>query len=151
MWTDFRGSGQELKEVNSRLAKLYDALETGKLSLDDLAPRIKELKERQDEVSKARILLEAEMELRGARYLDAELVRSYAGDMRALLTEVDITKSKAFLRSFVEKIVIDGTKGTIRYKLPVPAQWPEQEEILVLPIVSPSGEGGTRTPTPCGT
>lgn len=76
----------ELKEVNSRLAKLYDALETGKLSLDDLAPRIKELKERQDEVSKARILLEAEMELRGARHLDVELVKSYADDMRALLT-----------------------------------------------------------------
>lgn len=62
------------------------------------------------------------MELCGARYLDAELVRSYAGDMHALLAEVDITKSKAFLRSFVEKIVIDGTKGTIHYKLPVPAQ-----------------------------
>lgn len=36
----------EFEDVRARLAKLYDVLETGKLSLDDLAPRIKELKAR---------------------------------------------------------------------------------------------------------
>ncbi len=36
----------ESKDIRARLSQLYDALETGKLSLDDLAPRIRELKKR---------------------------------------------------------------------------------------------------------
>ena len=34
----------ELRDVNSRLARLYDALETGRLDMSDLAPRIRELR-----------------------------------------------------------------------------------------------------------
>ena len=34
----------EIHEVENRLARLYDALESGKLDLNDLAPRIKELR-----------------------------------------------------------------------------------------------------------
>jgi hypothetical protein len=95
--------------------------------LNDLAPRIKELKGRQDELLKARVLLEADMTLHGVQHVDAEQVKSYARDLRSLLTETDIVKSKAFLRSFVEKMVICGTTGTIYYKLPVPARWQETE------------------------
>jgi len=51
----------ELSEVRFRLSKLYDALETVKLSLDDLASRIRELRTRQDELQKARIQVEADM------------------------------------------------------------------------------------------
>ena len=36
----------ELNDARIRLSKLYDTLETDKLSLDDLAPRIKELRAR---------------------------------------------------------------------------------------------------------
>ncbi len=60
----------EIKDVSSRLAKLYDALETGKLELNDLAPRIKELKARQDELFKSRVLLEADMTIHGVQYVD---------------------------------------------------------------------------------
>ena len=60
----------ELKEVNCRLTKLYDALETGKLELNDLAPRIKELKVRQDDLLKTRVLLEADMTLHGVQHLN---------------------------------------------------------------------------------
>ena len=80
----------------------------------------------------------------GVQRVDTEQVKSYARDLRSLLTETDIVKSKAFLRSFVEKIVIHGTTGTIRYKLPVPARWQETDEV-VLPIVPSSGEGRIRT------
>ena len=34
---------KEIREVENRLSRLYDALESGKLDLNDLAPRIKEL------------------------------------------------------------------------------------------------------------
>jgi len=58
----------ELNETRVRLTKLYDALETGKLALDDLAPRIKELKTRADELSKARAIVEAELIVKGAQH-----------------------------------------------------------------------------------
>ncbi len=35
---------EEIADVKRRLEKLYDALETGKVSLDDLAPHIQQLR-----------------------------------------------------------------------------------------------------------
>jgi len=58
------------------LARLYDALETGKLTLDDLAPRIKEFRAKQKELSKARVIAEAEMTLQGHQQRDINAVRS---------------------------------------------------------------------------
>ncbi len=135
----------EVRDVSSRLTALYDALETGKLDLNDLAPRIKELKARQDELFKSRVLLEADMTIHGVQYVDADKIKSYCSDLRALLSETDIVKSKAFLRSFVEKVVIDVSKCTVQYKLPVPANWRTSED-LVLPIEPSGGAGGIRTP-----
>ena len=48
----------EIASINSRLERLYDALETGKLRLDDLAPRIKELRYRQEQLQMSRHELE---------------------------------------------------------------------------------------------
>ena len=39
---------EEIANIKRRLDRLYDAVETGNLSLDDLAPRIRELKARRD-------------------------------------------------------------------------------------------------------
>ena len=39
---------EEIAGINRRLDRLYDAVETGNLSLDDLGPRIRELKARRD-------------------------------------------------------------------------------------------------------
>jgi hypothetical protein len=57
--------------------KLYDALETGKFDLDDLAPRIRELKAKQDELSKLKVQAEADMIVAGVQHLDEEIVKSY--------------------------------------------------------------------------
>ena len=90
-------------------------------------------------------MFEADITLHGIQYVNVNQVKSYCNDLRSLLSETDIAKSKAFLRSFVEKIVIEGSKCTIRYKLPVPATWQESED-LVLPIEPLSGAEGIRTP-----
>ena len=141
----------ELRDVRARLAKLYEVLETGKLDLGDLAPRIKELKLRQDELGKARVLLQAEMAAQGVQQVDEALVRAYAEDLQALLEEADLTERKAFLRSFVKRIEIDKGQVTVNYTLPLPPDGRITESVGVLPIVTFGGEGETRTPTPCGT
>jgi hypothetical protein len=140
----------ELGDVRARLSKLYDALETGKLDLDDLVPRIKELKVRQEELSKARIQLEAEMGVRGVEQVDVAIVKTYAQDLRSLLEEADFTERKAFLRSFIKRIEVNKKQVTVYYNLPMPQDMSSQQ-VGVLPIDTLGGEGGTRTPTPCST
>ncbi len=136
----------ELNDVRARLSKLYDALETGRLSLDDLAPRIKELNKRQDELCQARVQVEVETVAQGNEQVDVEVVKSYAEDLRSLLGEASFTESKTFLRSFIERIVIDGKKAVIDYHLPMPPDGKRRQSIGVLPIDTPGGAGGTRTP-----
>jgi site-specific DNA recombinase len=136
----------ELNEVKIKLSKLYGALETGKLSLDDLAPRIKELRTRQDELSKARIQTEADIVAQGAIHVDAEVVKSYAEDLKNLLQEANITESKAFLRSFIKRVEINNRQAVIHYNLPVPLYRSEKQSTEVLPIDTPGGAGGARTP-----
>ena len=97
------GIDAELTDVKARLSKHYDALETSKLSLDDLSPRIKELKARQDELTKARVQVEADMVVERVQHVEVEEVKSYAQDLRSLLEEGDFTQSKTFLRSFVKR------------------------------------------------
>jgi site-specific DNA recombinase len=137
----------ELNEVQNKLGRLYDALETNKLNLDDLAPRIKELRIKQDELNKARVVAEAEMMLQGYQQLDIDAIQSYAEDLWAILEESEIAQRKSFLRSFVRKIVINKDRVKLYYNLPVPPQGKKMETVGVLPIDTPSGEGGTRTPT----
>src|SRR4030042_4152409 len=75
----------ELNDIKARLSRLYDALETGKVSLDDLSPRIKELRMRQDELSKARVVAESEIVAQGVEHIDVEIVKAYAEDLKCLL------------------------------------------------------------------
>ena len=136
-------SNLELEDVRSRLAKLYDVLETGKLNLDDLAPRIKQLKAKQDGLMKNRVQAEADMVLEGAQHVNVETVKAYAQDLRSVLVEGDFIQSKTFLRSFVKKITIDGDKAKIQYHLPMPPDGNRTQEIEVLPINTLGGPFGT--------
>jgi len=105
----------ELGDVKVRLSRLYDVLETGKLGLDDLAPRIKELKRRQDELSKNRVQVEVDMVAQGVEEVDIDTVKSYTRDLKSLLEESDITERKAFLRSFIKRIEINRDKVIVYY------------------------------------
>jgi DNA invertase Pin-like site-specific DNA recombinase len=135
----------ELNDVRARLARLYDVLETRKLNLDDLAPRLRELKARQNELSKTRVLTEAEMVAQGVQHVDVETVKAYAQDLRTVLEEADFTESKTFLRSFVNRIVISENKATVHYKMPLPPDGKRTQAVEVLPIDTLGGPWGTRT------
>ena len=55
------------------------------MDLEDLPPRIKELKVRHDELSKARLLIEAEMAARGVQSVDVALAKTHAEDLHGRL------------------------------------------------------------------
>jgi chromosome segregation ATPase len=126
----------EARDVGARLAKLYEALETEKLTLDDLAPRLRQLRTRQDELSKARVQTEAELVAQGTWSVDMDIVTSYAQDLRSLLEEADIVESKAFLRSFIKRIEVNEKQAVIHYNLPMPPDEKRNLQREVLPIVN---------------
>ena len=133
----------ELRNVRARLSRFYDALETGKLDLDDLAPRIKELKTRQDELNKSKIQVEADMVVRGVEQVDVAMVETYAHDLRSLLKEADFTERKALLRSFIKRIEVNKKQITVHYNLPIAQDVPSRQQVGVLPIDTFGGAGVT--------
>ena len=135
----------ELIDVEARLSKLNDTLETGKLNLDDLSPRIKELKARQDQLAKARVQVEANMVVESVQHIEADVVKSYAQDLRSLLEEGGSTQSKTFLRSFVKKVIISEDKAKIQYHLPMLPDGKRTQSVGVLPIDTLGGPLGTVT------
>ena len=139
----------ELNDVQIRLSKLYDALETNKLSLDDLAPRIKDLRSRQVELAKTKLQLKDEQGKNKTKHLDTRIVKAYAEDLGRLLEETRVVESKAFLRSFIKRIEIDGGSAKVHYTLPVPPDGGEAESVGVLPMVTFGGDRGIRTPDLC--
>ena len=136
----------ELNDVQIRLSKLYDALETNRLSLDDLAPRIRDLRSRQDELQKAKFQLETEQSTHATRHLDARVVKAYAEDLRRLLDRTRIPETKAFFRSFIKRIEIGEESGKVSYIVPGPPGGGDVESVEVLPMVTLGGAEGIRTP-----
>jgi len=79
------------------------------------------LKRRQDELSKNRVQVEADMVVQGAEEVDdIDIVKSYIRDLKSLLEESDIIERKAFLRSFIKRIEINGSRVIINYNIPLP-------------------------------
>ncbi len=135
----------QMKEVNNRLGRLYDAIETGKVSLDDLAPRIRELKSEKERLEEFRLQSEVDTILQQTQVLDMKAVKDYVTDLKDLLEEAENTERKAFLRSFVERIMVDNNRVTVEYKFPVPPSNDGKKKI-VLPTVKAGGAEETRTP-----
>jgi site-specific DNA recombinase len=67
-------------------------------------------------------------------------------DVRVFLSKAAITEHKAFLRSFVKGVTVDGNHVRIEYRLPLPSSIGRKRAESVLPIVTPGGDRGIRTP-----
>jgi hypothetical protein len=126
-------------DINQRLERLYDAVETGKIGLDELALRIKELHKRREELDSRRLEIDIMMSDRRVELADLETVTEYIQDLRNLLDEGTIIERRAFIRSFVRDIKVTGKKAVVAYTLPTPPEITESTESAVLPAVHYGG------------
>lgn len=110
----------QIVELESRLSKLYDALETGDFTSRDLAPRIQSLIQKKDELSKAEAEIQVRLLSKVTELSDPKTIVRYAEDLRSLLEHSSIMEQRTFLRSFVREIVVTQAKVTIEYTLPLP-------------------------------
>lgn len=129
----------EIDNVNQRLERLYDALETGSLQLADLAPRIQRLRQRQEQLNAARLELENLFSDRKVELADMETVKSYGEDLRNLLEDSSLAERKSFIKSFVREVRVTGTEVLLSYNIPLSAGAASQDTLVVPPIVHDGG------------
>jgi uncharacterized protein involved in exopolysaccharide biosynthesis len=128
-----------IADVNQRLERLYDALETGKVTMDDLSPRIQELRERQKQLNAAKWELEALLADRHLEMADEKTVRPLIEELRALLSESPLSERRSFIRSFVNEVKVTGDQVVLTYTLPMPPKELTVEAMPVPPIVQYGG------------
>ena len=125
---------EQLGDIRSRLAKLYEAIETGVLTLSDLAPRVKELRQSELELTEARTRAHADESDVTERLIDRETILVYLRDLKSLVSAGTAAQRKTFLSGFVETLTVTGSEIEIEYSLPVPHEQTAELESGVLPI-----------------
>ena len=112
----------QLITARQRLERLYDALESGKIDLDALAPRLVRSRERVTELEEALELHRARAEAAEPLCLDEATVALFVDRLRELLATGSAGARRAFLRAWVRKISANGKKLTIHYAFPRPPE-----------------------------
>jgi site-specific DNA recombinase len=105
----------DLNNVNQRLERLYDALETGTLTLADLAPRIQSLRQQQELLTATRMELENKLSDTRVELADMKTVRDCVEILKYLLDVSDISERKAFLKSFIKAVNVKGKEVSLEY------------------------------------
>jgi ATP-dependent Lon protease len=121
-------------DVENRLQKLYDALETGKIQLADLSPRIHQLRQRQEELQSRKLVLEQELSARRLELADTETVTRCVSDLRNELNESSLAERKSFIRSFVKEVEVTRDEVLLTYTIPLLPNRISEERLPVLCI-----------------
>ncbi len=125
----------QIEEMDNRLSKLYDAIETGEFKGGELAPRIKALSQKKEELLQAKAHAEEILRYASVDMADPKVVQDYADDLRSLLAKSSITEQRSFLKSFIERIEVDESKAKVYYTIPMPPYSVSEETVGVLPFV----------------
>ena len=129
----------DLNNVNQRLERLYDALETGTLTLADLAPRIQSLRQQQEHLTLVRMELESRLSDTRVELADMETVKNCLAMLKDVLNSSEITERKSFIRSFVKAVQVKGTEVSLEYTPDLLAGMKPGETLRVLPIIQNGG------------
>ena len=116
---------EELNEIRQRLDRLWQAVETTDLEINDILPRIREHKERQERLEIAADEARAILAVRMRGLGDEETIAAYVKEMSDFLMESELTETRAFIRSFVKEIGVVPGKATIRYTIPISQSTPK--------------------------
>ena len=140
---------EELADIHRRLDRLWQAVETTDLKIEEILPRIRQHKERQERLELAADEARAVLSVRRNGLEDTEKIAGYAREMSEFLMESEITETKTFIRSFVKEIAVAPGKATIRYTIPMPEDSPiggkdVQEFGLSVQVLSTVHHGGPK-------
>ena len=135
----------ELGDVQSRLQRLYEALETSDLTLEVLSSRIFSLRHREEQLEAAREDAAGQLEQRRVELPTTEEIKGYVADFREFLKEGTFPERKALIRNFVEGIEVTGDEAVLTYTIPMPNDGVTSESASVLDFVQSSPVDRDRT------
>lgn len=139
------GAERKIAGFKRRLQRNYEALESGLLDLEELAPRIRELRQDIREAERERDKIAARLSEREATAISLEAVLPYAQKLRDTLRIGSFKERKAFLAGVVSCIHVGRESVEIDYRLPLPQRPTEELGSPVLQSVVFGGGGGSRT------
>ena len=114
----------ELAEVKRALDRIWRLVETTDLEMSDAADRIREHKQRKEQLELAAETARRTLEDR-RQLLDSEdMIAAFAEDMSEFLLTSELTETRAFLRSFIQRIEVRPGRAVIRYTIPMPEDSP---------------------------
>ena len=111
---------REAEFVEQKLGHVYAALESGSVDIDDLAPRLKELRARQRELDEKKDEALDEMNQRGDSLHNPTAFRSHLGELKEILQSASFLERKTFLGSFIRRIDFTRQEVGIEYTMPIP-------------------------------
>jgi len=127
-----------LADVQTRLKRWENALESGELSIEHAATRIKELHERSRELLKKKQELERNRPgIKKISAIPTAYMDSYIDEMRSRLVAKQIGAKKEFLQELIKEVRVCGSNFTLTYKLPLRPS--EGKFFTPLKLVGPPG------------
>ena len=139
------GLNREARSVEHSLATLYTSLESGKVDIDDLAPRLKELRARQREIEEKKDEILDEMNQSDGSRFDALEMNRYLEELRTVLQSASFLECKTFLGTFIRRIDFNKQEVGIEYTVPIPTGSGLTKTTEVLRIRGCGSPGRTRT------
>lgn len=130
---------KESDTLSILLNKLYDAVETGNISLTALTPRIRDVRNQQEKLIARQAELEALLSNRKIELADIRIVKKYVNELRKILCEGELCERKAFIRSFVKEIIVMNNEVQLIYDISLSQGGLTDEKVRVLPIVHHGG------------
>ncbi len=112
---------KEARSVEQKLEHVYAAVESGRVDIDDLAPRLKQLRAEQRELNEKRDDALDDMNQVDQTPFDAIQIEQYIQDLRNLLQSASFLESKTFLGTFIRRIDFDKERVGIEYTFPIQA------------------------------
>ena len=109
----------ELNNVNQRLERQYDALETSSLKLATLAPRIQRLRQHLEQLNMTRLELESQLSDRKVELADETVVKHCVDEITSMFEESTIKEKKSFIKSFVKGVKVKGSEVSLSYIPPL--------------------------------
>ena len=122
----------ELADVEDRLERLYEALESRLYTLESLQPRIMKLRARQDQLIAARNDAVSQLEQRRVEIPSLPEIAEYVRDFREFLEQGDFPERKALIRNFMQAIEVKGEEVAMTYTVPMPGDGVRKEPASVL-------------------
>ena len=115
---------QGLLEIRQRLSRIWRLIEMTDIDMSDASDRIKEHRERQEQLDLAAAEARAVPAERRVLLDSADTIASFASDMSEFPRTSELTETRTFVRSFVTQITVKPGPAVIHYTIPMPEDSP---------------------------